>query len=474
MKRLILSLLVGSALALSARAGVFEDTTSGEDKDAGLLHFFESRAHADAEKPSSIDPKRIINESNSFLKEREPDMTAEEYAVYDKIATMLTTNPDLAVNMLEVMMNDKEPPSPAFDFILANAYYAANQIDRSEKYYRSAVKRYPTFTRAWINLGILYYTSNRFGEAVKCLAKAVSLGDRDPSTFGLLGFSLEKQGDVISAEMAYLQAVSSDPTNTDWKEGLLRIYVGEKQFGRAEPLVRSLIQAEPTNTHYWLDLAGILMSQHRRVDAMVVLEEAVSAGAAGPTERSLLGDLYAEQNLPAAAVAEYRAVLAADPTRGEQKLLQYARVLIAAGQTAEAERTLDEISDKLTPPGRIAWRRVRAELFIAKKDWPGARKEVEALLAQEPLDGRGLLMLGRTYLEEKNLPRAELAFESALKVQESTYPACLELANIEIKNRHYAKSVEYLERALSMQKNDVVEDALARVRQLVPHEKDSS
>ena len=27
-----------------------------------------------------VDPKRIVNESNSFLKEREPDMTEEEYA----------------------------------------------------------------------------------------------------------------------------------------------------------------------------------------------------------------------------------------------------------------------------------------------------------------------------------------------------------------------------------------------------------
>jgi len=89
---------------------------------------------------------------------------ADEYAVYEKISTLLTTNVDLAVKMLEAMMNEKEQPSPAFDFVLGNAYYAANQVDRAEQSYRSAVKRYPGFLRAWSNLGVLCYTGGRYAE----------------------------------------------------------------------------------------------------------------------------------------------------------------------------------------------------------------------------------------------------------------------------------------------------------------------
>jgi hypothetical protein len=44
--------------------------------------------------------------------------------------------------------------------------------------------------------------------------------------------------------------------------------------------------------------------------------------------------------------------------------------------------------------------------------------------------------------------------------------ASLELANIEIKNRHYTKSVEYLQRALSIEKTDAVQDFLVRVKTL--------
>ena len=33
--------------------------------------------------PLKLDPKRIINESSGLLKEREPEMSAEEYALYE-------------------------------------------------------------------------------------------------------------------------------------------------------------------------------------------------------------------------------------------------------------------------------------------------------------------------------------------------------------------------------------------------------
>src|ERR1017187_7600388 len=90
------------------------------------------RGHALASEPK-LDLKRIINESSSFLKEREPEMTEEEYALYQKVVTMLSSNPEFALKLLEAMITDKEPPSPAFEFILGNAYYAAGMNDRSEE-----------------------------------------------------------------------------------------------------------------------------------------------------------------------------------------------------------------------------------------------------------------------------------------------------------------------------------------------------
>ena len=244
-----------------------------------------------------LDPKRIINQSNSFLKEREPEMTEEEYALYEKIVTIMGSNAELAVRLLEGMMSEKQLPSPAFEFILGNAYYNAGKTDQAEKRYRSAVDRYPTFVRAWNNLGVLYYTANRFTEAVTCFSKSIALGDHDSMTFGLLGYSLERTEDYVSAEMAFMQALGGDPANADWKEGLLRICINEKQNTRAEGLVKKLIKDHPQESRYWLMFANILVSENRKLEAIVLLESALGTGVAGTDELVLLADLYAGQRL---------------------------------------------------------------------------------------------------------------------------------------------------------------------------------
>jgi tetratricopeptide (TPR) repeat protein len=105
-------------------------------------------------------------------------------------------------------------------------------------------------------------------------------------------------------------------------------------------------------------------------------------------------------------------------------------------------------------------RQTRADLLAAEKKWPEERQELDGLLRVEPLNGRALISLGRAYAAEDDVPRATLAFEAAYGVPGSTYVASLELANIELRNRHYAKSVEYLQKALSIEKTDAVQDFL--------------
>jgi predicted Zn-dependent protease len=417
--------------------------------------------------PVQLDPKRIINDSSSFLKEREPEMTAEEYALYEKVVAMLSTRPEFALKLLEAMMNDKAPPSPAFEFILGNAYYAAGQTDNAETRYRSAVKRYPSFLRAWNNLGVLYYTGGKFAEAVPCFSKSVALGDREPTTFGLLGYSLEQQGNVVAAEMAYLQALAGDPNNADWMDGLLRIYIQGRQYGRVESLVTNLIKGHPTETRYWLTYANILLEQNRKLEAIALLEAAAGTGVAGPDELNLLADLYAEQKLIPEAVAIYQKVLVPSPALGERKLLQLAQVLIADGKLPQARAVLDSLKPDLTSEGRITYLQTQSDYLAAQKKWPEARQKLEELLKLSPLNGMALLRLGRTYAEEDNLPRATFAFEAAAQIPECAYRASLELANIELKNRHYDRSVEYLERALRIEKTAAIEDYLARIRTLI-------
>lgn len=465
MKRFFLTMLSGWVVAGPAgfaAEGDLESLVQMQQEASAALRLQQSQA-----REPELDPKRIINDSNSFLKEREPEMNAEEYALYEKVVTMLSTNPQFALRLLEAMMDEKEPPSPAFEFILGNAYYAAGDNEKSEAHYRSAVERYPTFLRAWNNLGVLYYTNDRFADAIPCFSKSVVLGDRDPTTFGLLGYCLEKLGNVVSAEMAYMQALGGDPSNTDWKEGLLRICIEGRQFGRAESLVKDLIREVPAETRFWLAYANILLSENRKLETITLLEVCASTGVAGIDEMMLLGDLYAEHNLVPEAIATYQNVFARQREVGERKLLHFARVLVAGGRLPQAEEVLSSMKAELTTGGRIDFLQTKADLAIARQQWAEARQSLDQLLAQAPLNGRALLSLGATYMGEEDLSRATFAFESAYRVDATRYRASLELANLELKNRDYARSIDYLEKALAIQKTDEVQDYLARVKTLV-------
>jgi tetratricopeptide (TPR) repeat protein len=414
--------------------------------------------------PLNLDPKQIINDSSSFLKDREPAMTAEEYPVYEKVAALLTTQPDFAITLLEGMMAEKEPPSPAFELVLGNAYNSVGQKDKAESHYLNAVKRYPTFIRAWNDLGVLYYSMDRYAEAVPCLSKSVALGTHDPNTFGLLGYCLERTGKRVPAEMSYMQALSGDPDNTDWMAGLLCIYVEAKQFGPAESLVRNLIKIKPAEAGYWLAYANILVAENRKLEAIIMLEASSGAGIAGTEELSLLADLYAEQGLVTEAVASYQKIIAIKPDLGERRLLRFAQVLIASGRLKQAEDVLVGLPTTLTPADRLNFLQTKADLSAARKEWPQARKELEELLQVNPMDGHALLSLGNSYLAEDDLVHAELAFGAAYRIPDAAYRASFELANIELRYRHYDRSAEYLQKALSIEKTDAVEDYLSRVK----------
>jgi tetratricopeptide (TPR) repeat protein len=414
-----------------------------------------------------LDPQRIINESSGFLKEREPEMTAEEYALYQRVVTMLTAKPAFALKLLSAMVSEDDPPSPAFEFILGNVYYSSGDTAQAEGSYRRAVERYPTFLRAWSNLGVIYYTTGRYPDAVRCFSKCVTLGDRDAMTFGLLGYSLEQEKKIIPAEMAYMQALAGDPANTDWLEGLLRLYVQGKQHGRAEWLVKDLVARKPDDPRYWLAYANILLAQGRKLEAIAVLETTLGTGIAGAQEIGLLADLYADQQLVPEAIATYQKVRETTPDLGEKKLITLASLLAYRGDFKGAWGALDSLKGKVSDSGRGAWMLARAEAYVAQDRWTEAHQELDRLLQLEPLNGRALIQLGKVHLAEGSLGRAQLTFEAALQAADSVYPACLELATLQLRLRHFDKTVEYLERALAIQKTGPVQDFLARVKPLV-------
>lgn len=422
--------------------------------------------------PPKLDTKRLVNESYSFRKNQEPDMTEDEYALYERVVTMVAAQPEFALKLLETLTGDQQK-SPAFEFVLGNVYFSNSRPELAEQHYRAALKLYPDFVRVWSNLGALLYGQGRYAEAADCLMKTIAGGEREAHLFGLLGYCLEKTGRPTAAEMNYLQALGLDPDNPDYLEGLLTIYYDRKQYASAEVLLKQLIRLRPSEQKNWLLYGSILTAQERPIDAIAVLESGHSLGALNADGLLVLSDLYAKQRFYPEAIGAFRQLQQVAPVPGAEQLLGFVQALIAAKQWSEAEAALATLPAELPGAVRVTAALTRADLAVAREDAAGAQQQVQQALAIDPLNGRALLTLGRLHKEANDVARAEGAFELAARHPEFTYRAALELADLAVKTHRYARALEFLERAAALEKSDMLAQYIARVRLLLP-EKEST
>jgi tetratricopeptide (TPR) repeat protein len=437
---------------------------------AGTLFFGSS--HAFARRPAAKEElNRIINTSAGFLKNREPEMTEGEFALYEKVVAMLEVQPEFAMQLLQGMVAGKERPSPAFEFVLGNAHYNAGRRDEAEAHYRRAIERFPEYQRAWANLGVLYYSEERYDDAVMAFGKAVELGDSTAETMGLLAFALQRAGNDVGAEMAYLRATSSAPNNPDWIDGLCGLYIDTRQFGRAEPLIRQLIKLQPREPRHWANFASLLLAQDRPLEALVVLESA--RGLQLATEEMLLqlGDLYARQSFNAEALIVYHDVLKRNPEIGAKRLCAVARSALDTGHPDEAAKILASVEKQIPATQRETFLEARAELAMTRKDWPAARRDLEEALGSRPLYGPHLLRLGQVLAASGSDTAAQEYLDAATRQPESAYHAHLALADLELRARHFRACSGHLEQALAIEKSPALQEYLAKIKNLtVSHE----
>ena len=78
--------------------------------------------------------------------------------------------------------------SAALDFTLANLYVQANDYPKAVAQYRQAIRKFPDFQRAQMNLGVVLIQLNQHVEAQKELVRTLELGGENGNIYGLIGY----------------------------------------------------------------------------------------------------------------------------------------------------------------------------------------------------------------------------------------------------------------------------------------------
>ena len=353
--------------------------------------------------------------------ELEPRVTPEEVALLERLRPLMGTNLRAAAKLLE---SEIKPNSSAIlDFNLGSIYFQQDMMDKAARRYRRAVEKFPSFRRAYRNLGMIQVRDVKYDEAIASFTRMIELGGGDAYSYGLLAFAYAAKEDYLAAEAAYRNALLLQPDNTEWRLGLTRCVFKQQKFEDAVSLLDVLIQHYPEKPEFWLLQANAYLGLKKPLKAAVNLECLDRMRKATPENMVLLGDLYLGEDLADLAAQAYGLGLSGEPALPTARVIRCSQQLAAKGAFGQARfvnarlRALREKS--LEPADRAQLAKLDARIALARGDeGPELVRALEETLKLNPLDGDALMLMAQ-YLSRKNeSERAVLNYERAAEIPE--------------------------------------------------------
>lgn len=405
-----------------------------------------------------------------------PQINAEEQTLFQEVTPDMEANPQAAIAAMEAYIDsvradpEADPPSAALPYTLGSLYLQTGDIDTAIRKYNEAVEHFPTFQRAYQNLGLAHVQAGAFAEALPFLTRAVELGATGGTVWGLIGYACLNTGQSTRALTAYDQALLFQPESRDWRLGKLNALLDTGKQDLAIALLRELLRENPSETDLWLQQANAYLGKGESMEAAINLEWVARKGGGSAQSLLLLGDIYLNEGLTELALNAYEAVLDSGESKPE-RLLSVVDNLSARGATAKArsflERLDEAIGDELSGQLSLRVLNLKAQLALAAGESDAAAATLEEIIARDPLNGSALVSLGDYYRDSGDWERAVLQYERALEVESVRIRALHALARLHVAREQFQKALHYLEEAQRIEPKDYVADYIGQLRQVV-------
>lgn len=219
-------------------------------------------------------------------------------------------------------------------------------------------------------------THSAQGEDAKVAAKFLDIGGRELAI-----------GQNSAALRDLLHARDLDPTSAATHHLLGLAYLRLNRFAEAEASVQEALRLDPTMGDAHNTLGSLYSLQHKESEAEAAFQAALATpGYATPeVARANLGRLYIRRGDDAAAAAELKAAMQANPTY-EPVYVALAGVMVRGGRIDEARTLLEGALTRFPSSARI--RLELGKLLIRTHDYRAALRTLKEgqRLAQDPAE----------------------------------------------------------------------------------------
>ncbi len=402
--------------------------------------------------------------------EIEPKVSKGEIAVLEKVRPLMG-GLDLAKAELTLKEDITPECSAMLDFTLGGIQFQQDRLPESLESHRLAVTKFPSFRRAWRNLGFIHSKLANHDDTIRSFTKFVELGGADAYAYGFLGYAHLAKQDYQPAEASFRNALLLQPENTQWRYGLVQCVVKQQKYEDATALLDVLIANQPDKAEFWLLQAHSLMGQKQPLRAAENLEVLDRLSRATVDSMFTLGDIYLSEGLPQLAARTFLRAVSLDIRQPITRPMRAAETLAARGQLPQAQVVAAAIrrymAKHLDPIDMRKLLKLEARFSMAAGE---GTEDVVALLEEivklDPLDGEALLLLGKHYGKKSEPERAMLYYERAANIEAFEVEAKVRQAQALVSMSRYSDAVPLLRRAQQLKPRDEIARYLEQVERV--------
>jgi len=258
----------------------------------------------------------------------------------------------------------------SYHFMLGYQAELAQDMDRAIQEYQAALKTDPTSQSVKARLAGLYFSLGDMPNAVRYADQAAEGPSQDGQLLTQMAGILASAGQGERAVTLLDRAIEVDSTSGDpyFTKGLLLLNL--KRQPEAEQAIRAGLARAPESAVGYYHLGRMLLDAGKGEEAAASFERAIAANTSFEPAYLALASIYESRQDQDRAVAVLRKYLQTVNPRNRDIRHQLVR------------------------------------LYVAAKDFQGARKELNDLLAEDPSDLDAQLRLALVYGEEKDYPKA--------------------------------------------------------------------
>jgi len=226
---------------------------------------------------------------------------------------LLEGSTESAVNYAEGALSS-QPNNPDARASLVRGLLGRRDLDRAAEVLAPLLKQYPQVATVHVLNGGLKLQKRDFAGAGSAYERALSLSPASVEALAGLTTVELLQNKGPQARQRIEARLATEPNRADLLIIAGQVYANQRDFGKAEAVLRHAIQSDATSSRAYSMLANVLLVAGKLEAALVEFDQMSSRDAKHPSAATMAAMIVHSQNKTADAKKRYEAIVSADPT----------------------------------------------------------------------------------------------------------------------------------------------------------------